>query len=415
MRVVLAFGVLGTALTVGLPAVQAQRESQNSLDFSKWSAICDGVDHTASIALGDLDGDGDLDLVFGNGRHFRELDWVYSNDGNGVFYGKRALGTEPDGTYGVALGDVDGDGALDAVVANDIGSRSVVYRNDGKGNFSLLAALGSYPAVLAHERRAIVLGDLDKDGDLDAIAVGVSQDHLYLNEDSGRRWVERPLGSREPGAALRSTGVALGDIDGDSDLDVVLPGRYESRSLIYLNDGKAAFAEVREFGSAEDDTTGVALGDLNRDGSPDIVAVNWRQQHRVHLNDGKGHFRAAAAFGTAADQAWSVALADFDGDGDRDVVVGNSNIGYWAEDLNGDKRPDRGGNTRVDAPSRIYWNLGDGRLTAGPAVGVGSDDTRPIAVGDIDADGDIDVVMGNDCQPNHVFFNPLRTRQTVKK
>jgi hypothetical protein len=399
-----------------LGAVGAREQgSPATVDFSRWAALCEGVAHTASVALGDLDRDGDLDLVLGNGRHFRELDWVYTNDGNGMFYGKRPLGSEPDGTYGVALGDIDGDGALDAVVANDIGNRSVVYRNDGIGNFSLLASLGKYPDLFSHERRAVALGDLDQDGDLDVVAAGVGQDHIYLNERQGREWRELPFGRREPGTDARSTGVALGDVDRDGDLDIVLPGRYSSRSVIYLNDGRAGFGEAREFGTAADDMTAVALSDLNGDGHLDIAAVNWQQRHQVFVNDGTGHFRLAGTFGENVDQAWSIASADLDGDGDMDLVVGNSNIGYWSEDLTRDSLPDRGGNTRGPAPSRIYWNEGEGRFSVGPAVGTGSDDTRPLALGDVDGDGDIDVVMGNDCQPSHVFFNSLRAPTAIEK
>jgi hypothetical protein len=408
IRMVALTAILATAMT-------ARNGSQQLPEFSQWSALCQGIEHTASIALGDLDGDGDLDLVFGNGRHFREVDLVYSNDGRGTFYGKRPLGSEPDATYGVALGDVDGDHALDVVVANDLGNRSVVYRNDRRGNFALLASLGSYPGLFAHERRAVALGDLDNDGDLDAVLVGVSQDHIYLNEKQGQTWVERPFGSREAGVNPRSTGVALGDIDGDGDLDIVLPGRYESRSFVYVNDGKAGFSEAREFGSAADDMTAVALADLNGDRALDIVGVHWQQPHSIFLNDGKGRFSAARRFGDGRDQAWSVAVADFDGDGDTDLVIGNSNIGYWTQDLNNDGRPDRGGNVKGPAPSRIYWNDGVGAVSGGPAVGVGSDDTRPIAVGDVDGDGDTDIVMGNDCQPNHVFFNPLRSPRGTTK
>jgi hypothetical protein len=392
-----------------------QSAPPTAVDFARWSSLCQGVEHTTSVALGDIDRDGDLDLVLGSGRHSRELDWVYTNDGNGTFYGKRTLGNEPDATYGVALGDVNGDGALDAVVANDIGSRSVVHVNDGHGNFTLLAFLGKGPELFSLERRAVALGDLDGDGDLDIVMVGVSQDHVYLNDQKGREWREQPFGAREPGNVPRSTGVALGDIDGDGDLDIVLPGRYESRSFIYRNDGHAGFAERREFGAAADDMTAVALSDLNGDRNLDIVAVNWRQRHQVYLNDGKGQFRMVGTFGAAVDQAWSVAATDFDLDGDVDVLVGNSNIGYWSEDLTGDGRPDRGGNSRGDAPSRIYWNDGSGKFSVGPPAGIGSDDTRPVAVGDIDGDGDIDIVMGNDCQPNQVFFNSLRTPAARKK
>jgi large repetitive protein len=66
-------------------------------------------------------------------------------------------------------------------------------------------------------------------------------------------------------------------------------------------------------------------------------------------------------------------------------------------------------------PSRIYWNDGKGQLTTGPAIGIGSDDTRPIGLGDVDGDGDIDIITGNDCQPNVVFFNSIREAvRTVK-
>jgi hypothetical protein len=316
-----------------------------------------GANHGATVVA--------VGRTLGNGRHFRELDWVYTNDGNGMFYGKRPLRSEPDGTYGVALGDVDGDGALDAVVANDIGNRSVVYRNDGRGNFGLLASLGSYPAPCSRTSGARLGSAISiRTAISTSSAVGVSQDHIYLNERQGREWRELPFGTREPGVDARRTSVALGDIDRDGDLDVVLPGRYASHSLIYLNDGHAGFGESREFCAAADDMTAVALSDLNGDGYLDIAAVNWQQRHHILLNDGKGLFRPAGTFGETGDQAWSIASGDLDGDGDTDLIVGNSNVGYWSEDLTGDGRPDRGGNTRRQAPSRIYWNDGAGKMSA---------------------------------------------------
>lgn len=379
----------------------ARTETQT---FTRWTSSCDGVDHTAGIALADLDGDGDLDVVFANGRHLAEKDWVYSNDGKGSFYGRRALENGPDRSYGVAIGDFDNDGDLDAVVANDAGDRSIVYRNDGRANFTAFAALGS--GIQA--RRAVALGDLDGDGDLDAVLVGVGQDHIYLNEGAGRRWTERPFGSRE-GNDARATGVALADLDGDKDLDIVVPGRYEGDSVMYLNDGKAGFSDTRRFGVAADDPTSVAVGDIDGDGDADIVTGNWKQPHVVYVNDGHGRFNQSSTFGTGKEQTWSIALGDIDLDGDLDVVVGNADVGFWTEDLDGDKSPDRFGQETRGVPSRVYVNDGHGRFTAGVSFSTGGDNTRPIALGDVDGDGDLDIVMGNDCQPNHVFFNSLRT------
>lgn len=367
--------------------------------FVQWSTFCQGVDHTAAVALGDLDGDGDLDVVFGNGRHLAETDWVYSNNGLGVFFGKRPLENEPDRSYAIALGDLNGDGALDIVVANDVGNRSAIYRNDGRGNFTFLRGLGSGREA----RRAVALGDLDGDGDLDVVLVGPEQDHIYVNE-SGGGWTERPLGSGNDW----SLSVALADLDGDRDLDIVVANRYQVHSVVYVNDGRGRVTETRQLGTGREDTTAVAVGDLDRDGDLDIVTGNWQQPHAVHLNDGRGHFNERHPFGTGKELTWTVALGDMDLDGHLDVVVGNVAVRHTDVDLDGDGRPDRFVQENGGEPSRVYVNDRVGRLTPGSTFGAGHDNTRPVALGDMDGDGDLDIVMGNDCQPNKVFFNGLR-------
>ena len=390
-----AFAAFGSQITL------------QSQTFSQWTPLCDGLDQTASVALADIDGDRDLDLVVANGMHLAQADWVLLNDGHGMFYGRRPLGggIQPDPSYGVAVGDLDGDGALDLVIANDL-ALAPVYRNDGKGNFSQIALLGNYLAP--QPRRAVGLGDLDADGDLDVALVGLGQDHLYLNDGGGRRWTERVLGVRQAGFATRATAVALADVDGDKDLDVVLPARGDVRSLILLNDGRGGFAETRFFDDGPEDTTSIAMADVDRDGDIDIVAANWEQPHAVYLNDGRGYFKKGATFGSGREQTWTVVLGDMDLDGDVDAVVGNVNIGFWNADLNADGRSEQFGRQARNEPSRVYINDGSGRFTSGSPLSSGTDNTRPLSLGDVDTDGDLDVVMGNTCQPNQIFFNPLR-------
>src|SRR3982751_3671451 len=98
------------SLLASAAAVCLAQSTSGPQPFLRFSSLCQGVEHTAGIALGDFDGDRDLDVIFANGRHAAEPDWVYSNDGHGSFFGKRALDSEADRTYGIAVGDLDGDG-----------------------------------------------------------------------------------------------------------------------------------------------------------------------------------------------------------------------------------------------------------------------------------------------------------------
>lgn len=391
-------------LVIAALTISGSSRALPAQEFSRWSSLCEGIGHTAGIALGDLDGDGYLDAIFVNGRHSAELNWVYSNDGRGTFYGKRAMRPEPDRSYGIALGDLTGDGSLDAVVANDAGDRSVVYRNDRRGNFRVIAGLGSGTEA----RRAVALGDFDGDGAADVVLVGDGQDHIYLNRDGGTRWVQRPLGT----GVGRGLGVAVADVDSDGRLDIVEAERGPGRVVVYRNGESGEFSVLHNLGSGKSDATAVALADLNGDGHMDIAAVNWERRHAVYFGDGRGNFSEGRPFGEGVEQAWSVAVGDIDLDSHPDVVVGAANLAWWYDDFDGDGWPDRSGNEDRSVPSRVYINGGNGDLSPGSIFGTGIDDTRPIALGDVDGDGDLDIVMGNDCQPNYVFFNSLRSTRS---
>ena len=94
--------------------------------------------------MGDLDGDGDLDLVLAKGRHTPLLDRVLLNDGKGGFVSSD-LGPTADRTYTAALADLDGDGDLDVLTSNDTPDKKLVYLNNGKGQFTS-PARGEFPS-----------------------------------------------------------------------------------------------------------------------------------------------------------------------------------------------------------------------------------------------------------------------------
>ncbi len=152
------------------------------------------------------------------------------------------------------MGDLDGDGDLDAVVAN---SNQVEQRclNDGSGGFTACASFNTTDASYN-----VALGDLDGDGDLDAVVANFNQvEQRCLNDGSGGFTACASFNTTD-----QSLGIALGDVDGDGDLDAVLANNaaVEQRCL---NDGSGGFTTCASFNTADNSQT-VALGDLKGDG-----------------------------------------------------------------------------------------------------------------------------------------------------
>ena len=203
------------------------------------TAIGSDTDYTISVVLGDVDGDGHLDLVAGNNGQPNKL---YLNDGSGGFPGINtpgtAIGSETDTTFSVVLGDVDGDGDLDLVAGNE-DQFNKLYLNDGSGGF---AGTGTAIGSETEYTYSVILGDVDGDGDLDLVAGNFGLNKLYLNDGSG--------GFASTGTAIGSDtdadntwAVVLGDVDGDGDLDLVA-GNSAQPNKLYLNDGSGGVCGV---------------------------------------------------------------------------------------------------------------------------------------------------------------------------
>jgi predicted nucleotidyltransferase len=188
------------------------------------------VDYTHSVALGDVDGDGDLDVVIGNHAPQNRL---YVNDGTGTFSDVTAtrMPVNVDYTQSVALGDVDGDGDLDMVIGN-WGQQNRLYANDGTGTFT--GATAPHMPAGFYLTRSVALGDVDGDGDLDIVVGNSGQNRLYLNNGTGT--FSDVTASRMPVANQYTNSIALGDVDGDGDLDLVCGYQYLApKNDLYFN------------------------------------------------------------------------------------------------------------------------------------------------------------------------------------
>ena len=195
-----------------------------------------GRTETFQVGLGDLDGDGDLDAVFANMAANDSQVWF--NDGQGTFQDSGQKLTQQG--HGLGLGDLDGDGDLDIfMTCAHFGSGggwskkpSRVYLNDGQGTFE---DSGQDLGDAELSGNGVNLIDLDGDGDLDAhviyYEVGGMADRVYLNDGAGR--------FNDSGLALEQEEIAWGDLDADGDLDM-LAKAYGEGYRVLLNDGERA-------------------------------------------------------------------------------------------------------------------------------------------------------------------------------
>jgi outer membrane protein assembly factor BamB len=334
----------------------------------------ESVETSANASLGDLDGDGDLDIVLVKGRHWPLHNRVLFNDGQGKFEG-RNLGARADRSYSAALGDIDNDGDLDIVVSNDNPDDKLVYKNDRRGNFVQAGTWGES----TWNTRNIGLADLDGDRYPDLVVANrKSRSFVILNDGQGNfnkdRWQVIPAES--------ATTIITADFNGDGLIDLAVPHRDRGVSRIVFNDEKMGFQNTATFGPAVSSARACAAADLNADGAVDLILGDERLGTMVCLNDGKGGFSQPANVGNSDLTAYAIAVGDMNLDQRPDLVIGYSSGG-----------------------TRVYLNDGSGVRFEELLVGDGQGAVYGIAIGDTNADGRNDIVQGRSEATNTIFFN----------
>jgi len=379
------------------------------------------------VALGDVDGDGDPDAVFANlAREWVEglgggaPNQVWLNAGAGLMLPGALLGAE--NSTDVALGDLDGDGDLDLFVTNtghrgsgQDGAASTVWENDGRGGFT---DSGQRLASPAKRGNAVALGDLDGDGDLDAFVANTELNQVWVNDGRGR-FSDSMLRLGFPhsgGLSPHSSDVALGDFDGDGDLDAFVtnagsaPG--ERANTVWRNDspgGDAILLTDTEQRLGDEYSFGVAIGDVDRDGDLDAFVANGGIRgapNMIWLNDGNGMFAdSGQRLGNA--NSMGVALGPLtDGECDLDAVVVNLR---WVP-------PPDDGATDCPAPARydaVWVNDGGGVFTES-GLRLGDADGQAVALADLDGDRSLDIAVANTglcAAPNAFWINACEACQ----
>ena len=404
----------------------------------------------SGLAVFDYDGDGDLDVYFVNADAHPSVDAgnrLFRRDADGVFRDATIEAGLGDTGYGMgtALGDIDNDGDLDLLVTNDGPNR--LYRNNADGTFSDITESAGIEGSRWSTSAAFC--DIDDDGLLDlyianyvtneppyACASGTGEpdycgpnayrgvpDRLYRND--GTRFVDISAASGIARTARNGLGVVCFDLDGDARDDFLVANDGE-RNQLWINEGDGKFVDrgVR-FGVAtniEGDTEasmGIALGDVDGDLRLDALMTHLGgETNTLYLADPMGLLLDSSAlsgvgFPSVADTGFGVALADLDQDADLDLAVANGRVQRGAGSTappNGETPPDAFGRLYAE-PNLLMVNNGQGwfddRCEASPGFCATTEVGRGLLTADIDADGDLDILVTNANGPARLYRNDI--------
>ena len=450
------------------PAWFVDRAGESGLDFVHFNGMSGRLYYPEIMGPGvgvlDYDNDGDLDVYLVQGQMLGDgvavgsavfppaaplMDRLFRNDLVVHEDGRRTLRftdvTAQSGldvrTYGmgVATGDIDNDGRTDIYRTGLNGS--VLLRNNGNGTFSDVTARSGTGNPGGWGVSASFF-DFDRDGRLDlfvgnyliystasdvpCMSVSGRRDYcppnsyraqpsrLYHNRGDGRfaDVTARALAGGAYGPAL---GVSTADFDGDGWIDLYVANDGQANQLwinqrngTFLDRAFLAGAAVSGSGNAEA-SMGIDAGDYDNDGDEDLFITNWLDQmNTIYVNDGSGGFeerKAATGLGppSLAKTGFGTAWFDVDNDGWLDLFTANGGVAtIEAQARAGDPFPLR-------MRDQLYRNRGDGRFddvsARSGAVFDLTDVGRGVAVGDMDNDGDSDLIVGNAAGRTRLLIN----------
>ncbi len=337
---------------------------------------------SANVTFGDLNGDGNLDIVLAKGRHWPVINRIIFGDGKGNIIESKDLGTIENRSYTSLLSDLDQDGDLDIVVSNDDPDSKLIYLNDGSGNFELNSEFGSSN----WSTRNASIADLNNDGYPDIVVANrnsrsATTNYYCINNGEGNF-----ENNSFAFANYSATTITPGDFNNDGLIDLAVPHRDGGQSYVHMQTSSDSINfKLLPFGPADASIRMSKVADLNQNGKLDIIAIDTKKGAVVYFQQTDGSFSSGTSIGSQTQNPYALAVGDLNLDGHTDIIVGYINF-----------------------KSVVLYNDGTGNNYT--SVEFGGNDQGTVYgfdIGDFDKDGLIDIAAARSGAVNILYFGEV--------